>query len=74
MESRPTWWQALTPAEQKAYFRARAAERRRLSSGDWRRREATARLDLALERGCFMREIPDADVAARMRAVPANLG
>lgn len=31
--------------------------------------EASARLDLATERGCFMREVPDADVAERMRAM-----
>jgi hypothetical protein len=29
--------------------------------------EAAARVDLARERGCFMGEVPDADVAARIQ-------
>lgn len=36
------------------------------SEGRYHYREANARLDLANERGCFMRDIPDADVAQRM--------
>lgn len=35
--------------------------------GGYHHREASARLDLATERGCLMRDIPDADVTQRLR-------
>jgi len=59
---RQAWWASLTPAGQDAYI-AKAQARRGNSPAA---REASARLDLAEERHCFMSDVPDEDVAARM--------
>lgn len=61
---RRAWWASLSPEEQDAYI-ARTQERK-ASSPNAAAREAGARLDLANERGGFMGEVPDADVAERL--------
>jgi hypothetical protein len=62
---RQAWWASLSPQEQDDYI-ARTQERK-ATAPNAAAREASARLDLATERGCFMGEIPDADVAERLR-------
>ena len=67
---RQAWrWAALPPERQAAYIARAPArkEKERVSNPSHEVAEATARLDLATERGCFMRDIPAADVAARMQ-------
>jgi hypothetical protein len=62
---RREWWATLTTAEQAAYVEKKLAEKAtKPLSGE--ALEASVRLDLANERGCFMSEIPDADVAERI--------
>jgi hypothetical protein len=54
----------------KGRFIAAAIElkhQRKVPSPSREAQEACARLNLATERGCFMADIPDADVAARLR-------
>jgi hypothetical protein len=62
---RRAWWASLSPAEQDEYIAG--VQERKATEPNAAAREASARLDLATERGCFMREIPDADVAERLR-------
>ena len=66
---RQAWrWAALPPERQAAYI-ARAQARKeaeRAANPSYEHQEAIARLDLATERGCFMLDIPAADVAARI--------
>ena len=68
-EERQAWWASLPPAERDAWIERRQArkEAERAAHPSYEVREATARLDLATEQGCFMRDIPAADVAARMQ-------
>lgn len=42
-------------------------DQRKAASPSREAAEASARLDLATERGCFMADVPDADVAARLQ-------
>jgi hypothetical protein len=65
-DERRAWWASLTPAEQQAYIERRQAARAAEPSAE--AREAEARLDLATQRGCFMRDIPDRDVTALLTA------
>ena len=67
-EERQAWWASLPPAERDAYIERRQArkEKERTSNPSHEVAEATARLDLATERGCFMRDISAADVAVRI--------
>lgn len=63
-KQRQAWWASLTPAEQAAYIERSAA--RRTANPSREALEAMARLDLATECGCFMADVPDEDVTARM--------
>lgn len=67
---RQAWWASLTPAEQAAYIEQRAA--RKSANPSPAALGATARVTLARERHCFMDEVPDEDVAARMREMRAE--
>lgn len=62
---RQAWWASLTPDEKAAYIERRAA--RRSANPSRVALEAMARVDLANEMHVFMHEVPDEDVAARMR-------
>ena len=62
---RQAWWASLSAEEQAAYIERRAA--RKSAHMSPAALEATARVTLANERHCFMHEVPDEDVAARMR-------
>lgn len=62
---RSKWFASLTPEQRAAYVDRKVAEKAaRPPSRETQ--EANARLDLATERGCFMRDVPDADVQARL--------
>ena len=61
---RQAWWASLTADEQSAYIDR--AKQRKVANPSRETREACARLDLATERGCFMTEVPDEDVIARL--------
>lgn len=62
---RSKWFASLTPEQRAAYVNRKVAEKAaRAPSRE--AEEASARLDLAQERGCFMRDVPDADVQARI--------
>ena len=65
---RQAWWRGLSPEEQAARVEGWQArkEKERTSNPSHEVAEATARLDLATERGCFMRDISAADVAVRI--------
>jgi hypothetical protein len=67
---RQAWWASLTPAEQAAYIERRAAYKSAHMSPA--ALEATARVTLAREQHCFMAEVADEDVAARMREMRAT--
>jgi hypothetical protein len=69
---RRAWWASLSPEEQDEYI-VRAQERK-AASPNAAAREASARLDLATERGCFMSEIPDVDVAEQLRTLADTPG
>jgi hypothetical protein len=62
---RQAWWASLTEDEREAYIQRSQA--RKEAHPNATAREATARLELAQLRGCFMSDIPDEDVAARLR-------
>lgn len=62
---RQAWWASLTPDERESYIEKSQA--RKEARPNATAREATARLELAQERGCFMVDIPDEDVAERLR-------
>lgn len=62
---RQAWWASLTSAEQAAYIERRAA--RKSANPSPVALEATARVTLANEMHVFMDEVPDEDVAARVR-------
>jgi hypothetical protein len=66
---RQAWWASLTSEQKAAYVERKTAgrEEKRVVSPGYQHQEANARLDLAEERGCFMRDIPAADVAERIR-------
>lgn len=66
---RQAWWASLTPDEQAGYIERRAA--RRSANPSPEALEATARVTLANEMRCFMDEVPDEDVAARMKEMQA---
>ena len=57
-QQRREWWANLRPAEQQAYIEK--VQRRKAQKPNAEAREASARLDLATEIGCFMREVPAA--------------
>jgi predicted Fe-S protein YdhL (DUF1289 family) len=59
---RQAWWASLTPEEQDAYIERVKARKGESPAA----REASARLDLAEERHCFMADVPDEDVAVRL--------
>jgi hypothetical protein len=61
---RREWWASLTAGQQGDYIDA--AQLRKASRPNAAALEASARLDLAAERGVFMVDIPDAAVAARL--------
>jgi hypothetical protein len=61
---RQAWWASLTADEREAYIQRTQA--RREARPNATAREATARLELAQLAGCFMYEVPDSDVAARL--------
>jgi hypothetical protein len=64
-QQRSKWFASLTPGQRAAYVDRKVAEKAaRAPSRETQ--EASARLDLATERGCFMGAIPDADVQARL--------
>jgi hypothetical protein len=67
--ARRDWWANLTSEQRAAYIERKTArkEAARQDSPSYQVREANARLDLATERGCFMTDIPDADVTQRIR-------
>jgi hypothetical protein len=67
--ARQAWWASLTSAEKAAYVERKTAQREgeRAAHPSYAHQEANARLDLATERGCLMRDIPAADVAERIR-------
>jgi hypothetical protein len=61
---RREWWASLTAEQQGEYIES--AQQRKAATPNAAALEASARLDLATERGCFMSEVPDEDVAARL--------
>lgn len=62
---RSKWFASLTPEQRAAYVDRKVAEKAaRAPSRETQ--EANARLDIAQERGCFMRDVPGADVQARI--------
>lgn len=67
---RQAWWASLSPTEQAAYIERRAAWKSTHMSPA--ALEATARVTLANEMHVFMDEVPDEDVAARMREMRAT--
>lgn len=62
---RQAWWASLTPEEQSAYIER--TQQRKAEQPNAAAREATARLEIAQARGIFMYEVPDEDVAAKLR-------
>lgn len=60
------WYASLTPAEKTAWLSKKQAKKANRPETP-EHLEANARLDLALQRRCFMRDIPDGDVAALVR-------
>lgn len=65
-QKRSKWFASLTAEQRTAYVEKKIAEKAdRPPSAE--ALEACARLDLATERGCFMREVPNADVQERLR-------
>jgi hypothetical protein len=67
-QQRSKWFASLTPEQRAAYVDRKVAEKaaRAARAPSRETQEASARLDLATERGCFMGAIPDADVQARL--------
>jgi len=63
-QARRNWWASLTPDEQAAYIERKNAAK--AANPSQQAREAAARLELADERHCFMSDISDEDVRARM--------
>jgi hypothetical protein len=63
-EQQRAWWAALSPGEREAYIAHIQA--RKAATPNAVALEASARLDIAIERGCFMTEVSDQDVAARL--------
>jgi hypothetical protein len=63
------WWAGLDNDQRAAAVKRWQAEKaaQRETNPTWEWCEASARLDLAEERHCFMSDIPAADVAAHMR-------
>lgn len=63
--TRSKWFASLTPEQRAAHVERKIAQKaERAPSRETQ--EANVRLDIANERGCFMRDVPDADVHARI--------
>lgn len=64
-QQRRACWASLPPDERAAYATRKIAEKA-AAPPSAAALEAAARLDIATERGCFMTEVPDEDVTARL--------
>lgn len=64
-QQRSAWWASRTPEERAAYAGRKIAEKG-AAPPSAQALEAETRLDIATERGIFMTDVPDEDVAARL--------